>query len=84
VLGQVLNVNLTEIAKSAVHGYECAVYALDLHALEQFTAEMHAGCRSGYGTLIRSEYGLETLIIASVVGSFLVKRDLDDITVLVI
>ena len=61
VLGEVLDVHGAEVPYAHVYGDESLVYILENHPVEQFTAEVETGCRSGHCTFVPCEYGLELL-----------------------
>ena len=58
MFGQVLNINLTEIAEPAVNGYIALLNALDFETLQKFAAEMQSGTRGHHSTLVTGIYGL--------------------------
>ena len=55
VLGEVLDVDVAEVAQSGVEGDEGEVDALDFHALHQLPAEVQSGGGCGHGTSLRAK-----------------------------
>ena len=68
VLGKVLNLNLVEVAQSAMQGDVSLVDTVDFHTLHQLAGEVKTGSRSCNGTLYLSENTLEIfhIILCSV------------------
>ena len=61
VLREVFDIDRAEVAQADVERDERLFDPLDLHTFEQVLGEMHAGRRSGYGTLFAGENGLIAL-----------------------
>ena len=77
MLGKVLNLDVVEVAQTAMQGDISEVKALDFHALHQLAREVQACSRSGNGTFV---FGKDTLeVIEVVLCSVMVFATVDDI-----
>ena len=63
MLGQVLHLNLMEVAKTTVQGDERLVDAIDFHTLHQLSREVKTRSWSCHSTLLLCEDALEVLHI---------------------